>query len=456
MTHPNGVTTNYSYDDLSRLLSVLHQLSASTIDGAVYTVDAAGNRTSKADQVAGVTSNYSYDAIYELTQVTQGAHTTESYTYDPVGNRLSSLGLSPYQYNASNEMVSTPNALYVYDNNGNLTSETTSTGTTSYAWDFENRLTQVTLPNSGGSVTLKYEPFGQRIEEIAPNATSIFVYEGDDLIEETNGSGAVVARYAQGENVDEPLAMSRSSVTSYYEADGLGSITSLTNGAGSLAQTYTFDSFGIQTGSSGTMTNPFQYTARESDAETNLYYFRARQYDSGSGRFTSEDRIGFYGGNDFYAYVHNHVTDSTDPFGLCGLCDNVPPHPADASLDANITAAQTNGYMWWYNTVKTKKGPWDYKWYQGKAHPEYDNFGNFNFGATGCALRIPLDILLRGAGYGKSKDLKNDPYGNPLFLPPYGNQPDKQGQIIKGFQWCRHCEMGTPMNQRLQNNDDDE
>jgi YD repeat-containing protein len=38
----------------------------------------------------------SYDAIYELTGVTQGSTTTESYTYDPVGNRLSSLGVSPY------------------------------------------------------------------------------------------------------------------------------------------------------------------------------------------------------------------------------------------------------------------------------------------------------------------------------------------------------------------------
>ena len=88
MTRPNNLTTNYSYDNQSRLLSVLHQLSGSTIDGATYTVDAAGNRTSKTDQHASVTSNYAYDAIYELTGVTQGTNTTESYSYDPVGNRL--------------------------------------------------------------------------------------------------------------------------------------------------------------------------------------------------------------------------------------------------------------------------------------------------------------------------------------------------------------------------------
>ena len=80
MTRPNGVATNYSYDNLSRLLSVLHQLSGSTIDGSAYTVDPVGNRTAKTDQHAGVTSNYTYDPLYELTQVTQNANTTESYT----------------------------------------------------------------------------------------------------------------------------------------------------------------------------------------------------------------------------------------------------------------------------------------------------------------------------------------------------------------------------------------
>ena len=103
MTRPNNVTANYTYDKLSHLLSVLHQLSGSTIDGATYTLDSAGNRTAKTDQRANVTSNYGYDAIYELKSVTQGTNTTESYTYDPVGNRLSSLGVSPYSYNPSND-----------------------------------------------------------------------------------------------------------------------------------------------------------------------------------------------------------------------------------------------------------------------------------------------------------------------------------------------------------------
>ncbi|HLG94741.1 MAG TPA: hypothetical protein VKX49_00375, partial [Bryobacteraceae bacterium] len=66
------------------------------------------------------------------------------------------------------------------------------------------------------------------------------------LIEETNASGGVVARYAQqGLNIDEPLAMLRSGTTSYYQVDGLKTVTWLSNTAGALAQTYTFDSFGV-------------------------------------------------------------------------------------------------------------------------------------------------------------------------------------------------------------------
>src|SRR5467141_4449704 len=225
MTRPNNVATNYAYDNLSRLQSGLHQLAGSTIDGSTYTVDNAGNRTAKTDQRAAVTSNYGYDAIYELTNVTQGTNTTESYTYDPVGNRLSSLGVSPYNINVSNELTSTPSTSYTYDNNGNTLTKVVGSNTTSYTWDFENRMTSVTPPGTGGTVSFKYDPFGRRIYKSSSAGTSIFAYDGDNLIEETNAIGGVVARYSQTQYVDEPLAMLRSGTTSYFHTDGLGSTT---------------------------------------------------------------------------------------------------------------------------------------------------------------------------------------------------------------------------------------
>ena len=155
LTRPNGVSTSYNYDSMSRLLSVLHQSGGATIDGAGYTLDDAGNRTSKQNLLSGVTDNYTYDLIYQLTQTVQGATTTENYSYDAVGNRLSSLGLSPYQYNSSNQLTSVPSTTFAYDNNGNTLTKTDSNGVTGYSWDYENRLTSVTLPASGGTVMFR-------------------------------------------------------------------------------------------------------------------------------------------------------------------------------------------------------------------------------------------------------------------------------------------------------------
>ncbi len=323
MTRPNNVTTNYAYDNLSRLTSVLHQLAGSTIDGAMYTVDNAGNRTAKTDQRTAVATSYGYDNIYQLLSAMQGATTTENYTYDPVGNRLSDLSTSGWSNNTSNELTSRPGLSYTFDANGNTTGKTDSTGTTSYTWDLENRLTSATLPGAGGIVSFKYDPFGRRIYKSSSSGTSIFAYDNDNLIEETNSAGAVVARYTQTQNTDEALAMLRSGATSFYEIDGLSTVTSLSNAAGALAQTYTFDSFGNQTASSGSLTNAFRFTGREFDSETNLQFSRARYYDPSSGRFLSEDPIKFDGGVNFYRYVGNDPTDSTDPYGLLQLCCRV-------------------------------------------------------------------------------------------------------------------------------------
>ena len=82
-------------------------------------------------------------------------------------------------------------------------------------------------------------------------------------IEEIDQSGNVLAKYARTTNIDEPLSEFRAGTASYYEQDGLGSISSLTNSAGALANTYTYDSFGKVTSSTGTLTNQFQYTGRE-------------------------------------------------------------------------------------------------------------------------------------------------------------------------------------------------
>jgi RHS repeat-associated protein len=319
LTKPNGVNTSYGYDSLSRLQSVLHKVGATTMDGASYAYDNAGNRTAKTNQLNNVTEQYVYDAIYELTRVSQGATTTESYTYDPVGNRLSSLNVSSYSYNSSNELTSTPSLSFTYDNNGNTLSKTSSGAITLYTWDFENRLSSAALPGSGGTVTFKYDLFGRRIQKSSLGGITNYLYDGANVIEEINSTGTLVARYTQNQEVDEPLAQLRSGASSYYERDGLGSVSSLSNSSGSLMNTYVYDSFGNLTSSSGTAVNPFQYTGRDYDAETGLRYYRARYYDPQIGKFISEDPLGFAGDSpNFFAYVSNNPAGVTDHFGLRG------------------------------------------------------------------------------------------------------------------------------------------
>ncbi len=143
-----------------------------------------------------------------------------------------------------------------------------------------------------------------------------YLYNEENLLEEVDSSGNVLARYTQGSSLDEPLAVLRSGTTTYYEADGLGSVTSLSTSTGALANSYTYDSFGNITASTGTTVNPFRYTAREYDSETSLYYYRARYYDPSSGRFLSEDSLReVVRGVNFYAYVRNNPGTFIDPTG---------------------------------------------------------------------------------------------------------------------------------------------
>ncbi len=208
--------------------------------------------------------------------------------------------------------MSTSNGSYTYDANGNTLSDPSGK---SYTWDFENRLTQVVVPGIG-TTTFRYDPFGRRVQKSGPLGTINYLYDGRDLIEEVDNSGNVLARYTDGPGFDQPLSMLRAGTTSYYQSDVLSTITSLSNSTGTLSNTYNYDSFGKLTASTGTITNPLQYTGREFDPETGIYYYRARYYDQNTGRFIGEDPIRFQGGIDFYAYTLNNPANWIDPFGL--------------------------------------------------------------------------------------------------------------------------------------------
>jgi RHS repeat-associated protein len=221
--------------------------------------------------------------------------------------------------NNRNQLTSvsgSPNTTFTYDNNGNTATKVDGTGTTTYTWNSLNQLKQVTLPG-GATVTFKYDPFGRRVQKVSASGTINYVYDGANAIEELDSVGAVLAKYAQGEAIDEPVALLRGGISSFYHGDALGTVTSLTNGTAAIANTYTYNAFGKLSAFSETVTNPIRYTSREFDTETGLYFYRARYYDLPIGRFLSEDPIHFAGdGPNFYAYVKNSPVNWLDPLGL--------------------------------------------------------------------------------------------------------------------------------------------
>ncbi len=141
-----------------------------------------------------------------------------------------------------------------------------------------------------------------------------------------------------GPGVDEPLAIERKGKFYYYHADGLGSITALTDAKQKIVESYDYDSFGRLQRHGGKVKNTYTFTGREWDKEIGLYYYRARYYDPEVGRFVTPDPSHFIQPRgtsipyllpflltrpielNLYLYAKNNPANLTDPTGLSSKC----------------------------------------------------------------------------------------------------------------------------------------
>jgi RHS repeat-associated protein len=274
-----GIVGTYGYDNADRLTSISWVKGGSTTVASVsYTLDPVGNRKTRIDGLGQHT--YAYDPLHRLTSVTYPGPSTDNYTYDAVGNRLTKNS-DDYTYDAADRLTGVEGVSYTFDDNGNLTDR----GTDEFAWDAEDRLTSTTVAST--TTTFGYNGDGLRNSLTTGGNTTTFTWDIASSIPQVIDDGTLDYVYGLGR-----IAKVKSDdTTHYYLTDGLGSTMKLVQSDGDVENSYEYDVFGAVRSSSGSEANAFRFTGEQVDSSTGLEYLRARYYDMETGRFVSRDTV---------------------------------------------------------------------------------------------------------------------------------------------------------------------
>ncbi|MHA3703392.1 RHS repeat-associated core domain-containing protein [Jatrophihabitans sp. YIM 134969] len=389
----NGVLESRTYDAAGRVLDQQRRNGTGALSDDTFTYDGQGNRLSQRSTALGTTTanRYGYDATGRLTSfqtasgpgtLTGGIAPTPAVTapaspgddettvagdadvtpafgvstavdpatgrlttlrYDGAGNRLSSTtggATTAASYDAADRQATAtgPGAVVTrYDRAGNVT----QLGATTFTYDAAARLASATT--AGKTVTYTYDGDGNRTSKTVGGATTRFVWDafGDlpQLALERTGGGDLVRRYVNG---DGPVAMQTPGATFFFHLDPVGSVDGLTDASGALVASYSYDGFGnVTTSGANPPANPLLFQGQYRDADTGLYYMRARWYDPRSGRFTQRDplerQIG-RPGESAYVFAANNPTVNTDPTGQTEVPAAVYGGHRDEATNATATA----------------------------------------------------------------------------------------------------------------------
>ena len=212
---------------------------------------------------------------------------------------------------------------------------------TEYVWDNRNRLVRVIdrASEDGPIVQSVEHVYDSQNRWIAKSVyadgdgpeeatTTHFVYQGNQIILQADGEGAVTNRYLWGPAVDQILADEQLSADGMSEVvwtltDHLNTVRDLAvfdaeSGATTIANHIVYDAFGrVTSQTDAAVTTLFGFTGRPFDVDTGLQNNLNRWYDAETGTWVSEDPIGFAAADvNLYRYVGNQVTVAVDPEGL--------------------------------------------------------------------------------------------------------------------------------------------
>lgn len=114
-------------------------------------------------------------------------------------------------------------------------------------------------------------------------------------------------------------------------------------------------------------------------------------------------------------------------------------------MDINLNLSIAQDYSWLnpgadlaFLKIAGHGGVWDYRTTQGQ---QYDDFGNFNYGATAAAMGFPYDVVQNVAGYAQGDSSTGS--GTPLWKWPYGDDLPGEVQIQAGYDYEQARETGT-------------